>query len=126
MLGSRHIIVRVQYERHRRYGRSLGWIAPELKDASMTMTEDRTDDPTPSRTWEGTLDGPTFTRFARAWHLPECDTDVPSFAADRASNPAPRPYTLDGMNWDAHGQSPIVCVTVQVARTPGTEEVCTS
>ena len=114
MLGPRHIIVSVQYDRRPSYGRSLEWIAPELKDARMAMTEDRTDEPRPSRSWEGTVDAQTFERLAHAWRLPEDSSeDV------EPATPAPRRYTLDGMNWEESGESPIVCATIQVMPAAG-------
>ena len=62
------------------------------------MTEDHTDLMRLSRTWAGIVDGPTFKRFADAWHL----------------NDAPCGRTFDGMNWEIGGQSPIVYVSVDV------------
>lgn len=111
MLGPRHITVTVQYERHPRYGRSLEWIAPELEGAPMTMTEDRIGEQTPSRTWEGTVDARTYERFARAWRLPEGSSDE--------AEPGALQYTLDGMNWEEHGKSPIVFAVVRVRRANG-------
>ena len=74
MVNSRYITITVRYDRQPRYGRSLQWIAPELKDSALTMTEDQLDDPTPSRTSAGLVDGPIYERFAEAWRLPK-DTD---------------------------------------------------
>ena len=62
------------------------------------MTEDHTSTPNPSRTWAGIVDGPTFKRFADAWHL----------------NDATRARTFDGMNWEVDGQSPIVYVSLYI------------
>jgi hypothetical protein len=74
-MSIRHITITVRYDgRLSRYGRSLEWIAPELKDSALTITEDQLDGPTPSRTWAGLVDGPTYDRFAEAWRLPK-DTD---------------------------------------------------
>ena len=70
MVNPRYITITVRYDRQPRYGRSLQWIAPELKDSALTMTEDQLDDPIPSRTWAGLVDGPTYERFAEAWRLP--------------------------------------------------------
>jgi hypothetical protein len=94
----RHITITVAYERDIRPGRSLASIAPELDDARLTMTEDHTDQPSPSRTWAGNVDGPTFKRFADAWHLSD----------------ATRGRTFDGMNWEVGGRSPIVYVSLDV------------
>ena len=114
MLGPRHIVLRVQYDRQPQYGRSLEWIAPELKGARMTMTEDRISDPQPARTWEGTVDGPTFARFAQAWRLPVDFVEPALPTASGIRDLAPHRYTLDGMNWEQSGRSPIVCVSLEV------------
>jgi len=121
MFGARHIIVAVQYERQPSYGRSLEWIAPELKGARMIMSEDHTDEPNPSRTWEGTVDARTFERFARAWCLPDDSSEQSEPGATGTQRPALRRYTLDGMNWGDGGTSPIVFASVQVrpAADPG-------
>jgi hypothetical protein len=120
MLRPRHIVISVYYDRHPAYGRSLRWIAPELQGAHMTMTEDRINDPRPSRTWEGTVDGPTFTRFARAWRLPADAAGPTSGAANSTHDSPPQRHTLDGMNWEDGGRSPIVCVSVEVTPLPAT------
>ena len=120
MLRPHHIIVRVQYDQQANYGRSLEWIAPELQGARLTLTKDRISDPQPTRTWEGTVDGPTFKRFARAWQLP---VDRPGLALPTATGTrdlATRCYTLDGMNWEQSGQSPIVYVSLEVTPLPVT------
>jgi hypothetical protein len=97
--------------------RSLGWIAPELKTSTLTLTDDHIAGPRPSRTWAGMVDGPTFERFARAWRLPgQITTTTPPVTDD--PDRVARTYTLDGMNWEAGGISPIVCVSVQVTRPP--------
>ena len=114
MVDPRYIIITVQYDREPIYGRSLQWIAPELKDSALTMIEDHLGDPTPSRTWAGLLDGPTYEQFAKAWRLPkdadETNTRTPGDDRDLA----PHSFTLDGMNWEAGNESPIVCVSLQV------------
>ena len=113
MLGPHHIIMRVQYDRQPNYGR--------IPRMDRTGTEGRPadhdrrpiSDPQPARRWEGTVDGPTFERFARAWRLP---VDGPGPALPTASGTralATRRYTLDGMNWEQSGQSPIVCVSLR-------------
>jgi hypothetical protein len=117
MSDSRHITITVYYDGHSVYGRSLEWIAPELKDARLTMTEDHADDEPPTRTWEGLVEPPTFERFARAWCL-EDELGEPSPAAP-SDGPDSHTYTLDGLNWEQGGESPIVCVSVQVAHPPG-------
>jgi hypothetical protein len=102
VVDPRYITITVLYDRQPKYGRSLQWIAPELKDSALTMTEDQLEDPTPSRTWAGLVDGPTYERLAEAWRVPK---DI-----------ATHTYTLDGMNWEAGNESPIVCVSLQVMR----------
>ena len=114
MIDPRYITITVQYDRQARCGRSLEWIAPELKDSALTMTQDQVDDPTPSRVWAGLVDGPTYERLAEAWRLPK-DADEPtSQTADDDRELATHTYTLDGMNWEAGNESPIVCVSLQV------------
>ena len=115
MLDPRYITITVQYDRDPRYGRSLGWIAPELKNSTLTLTDDDIAGPRPSRTWAGMVDGPTFKRFARAWRLPRQITGTTPPVTDDPDRVA-RTYTIDGMNWEAGGISPIVCVSIQVTR----------
>jgi len=117
MTDDRYITITVAYDTLSSYGRSLEWIAPELTDADLTMVEDRADDPRPSRTWAGTVDEPTFKRFADAWHL-DHHGDEASEATLTGDGPAVRgTYTFDGMNWEAGGESPIVYVSVHVGVT---------
>jgi hypothetical protein len=117
MVDPRYITITVQYDRDARYGRSLGWIAPELENSTLTLTDDHIAAPRPSRTWAGMVDGPTFERFARAWRLPgQITTTTPPVTDD--PDRVARTYTLDGMNWEAGGISPIVCVSVHVIRPP--------
>ena len=111
--GDRFITIRVAYDSYPGYGRSLAWIAPDLKDAGLTMTEDHAAEPSPSRTWAGIVDRPTFERFADAWQL-HAEADEPS-AVTEHEHRATHIYTVDGMNWEAGGESPIVYVTVEVA-----------
>jgi DNA-binding NarL/FixJ family response regulator len=59
------------------------------------------------------VDRPTFERFADAWHL-HADADEPSMVTEH-EHLATHIYTVDGMNWEAGGGSPIVYVTVEVA-----------
>jgi len=114
MTDDRYIIIRVAYDRQPGYGRSLEWIAPELKNARLRMTEDHADEASPSRTWAGIVDGPTFERFADAWKLGE-ETDDPTVGIlTEDGYLATRAYTFDGMNWEAGGESPIVYVSLHV------------
>ena len=41
----------------------------ELRDAGLTLLEDRVSEARPVRTWAGIVDGVTFGHFADAWHL---------------------------------------------------------
>jgi len=118
MVNPRYVSITVHYDRRPRYGRSLEWIAPELKDSALAMTEDHLGDPTPSRTWAGLVDGPTYQQFAQAWRLPK-DTDETNSSRDGDDRYlATRTYTLDGMNWEAGHESPIVCVSLRVMKPP--------
>lgn len=125
MPDERYIVIKVAYDRYPSYGRSLAWVAPELREAGLSMVEDHSLAPSPSRTWTGSVDGPTFERFADAWHL-----DVSSSVTDE-EQAAAREYTFDGMNWEAGGESPIVYVRVRVgvkheagrSLTPSTAEL---
>jgi hypothetical protein len=110
----RYIVIKVAYDRHPSYGRSLAWIAPELRDAGLTLTEDHSPEPSPSRTWEGFVDGATFQRFADAWGLHDTPHERTSGRASEAGHLPGRAYTFDGMNWEIGGESPIVCVSVFV------------
>jgi hypothetical protein len=113
MIDPRHITITVHYDRLPAYGRSLRWIAPELENAHLVMTEDHADDKPPTRKWEGLVDGRTFERFARAWCL---DAELRELnAAAPSDGPDSHTYTLDGLNWEQGGESPIICVSVQVA-----------
>lgn len=122
MVNARYITITVHYDGEPRYGRSLQWIAPELGNSALAMTEDHIAGPQPSRTWAGLVDGPTFERFAKAWQLPVEIGSTKSAATDDLDRVAPT-YTLDGMNWEVGGISPIVCVSIQVTpRMPARSE----
>jgi hypothetical protein len=118
MIRDRHITLRVEYERDPRYGRSLEWIAPELKDTGLTLTEDRTSEATPSRTWTGTVDAAAFERFAAAWGLDEATNEPAADALADDGAPPVHEFTFDGMNWEAGGESPIVYVSVSIGAVP--------
>ena len=112
MTDDRFIILTVAYERHAGRGPSLDWIAPELSDAGLSLIEDNHDGWSPSCKWAGLVNGPTFDRFADAWHLHN-ENDQP--APDKANgHPTMHTHTLDGMNWEAQGESPIIYATVHV------------
>jgi len=114
MIHDRHVTLRVEYERDPGYGRSLEWIAPELKDTGLTLTEDRTNEATPSRTWTGVVDAATFERFANAWGLDEATNGPAADALADDAAPAVHEFTFDGMNWEVGGESPIVYVSLSV------------
>jgi hypothetical protein len=99
----RYITIKVAYDSHSSYGRSLQWIAPELNEAGLNLIEDRRHDPRPSRTWAGAVDEDTFRRFADAWRLDHEVDDT---------------FTLDGMNWEVGGASPVVYVCVHIGAAP--------
>jgi hypothetical protein len=117
MRGPRFIVISAQYERQPGYGRSLGWIAPELEHAGLIMLEDRMDDVRPSRTWAGIVDGFTFERFAKAWHLHDETAEQSSSSAIQDGQHHARSYVFDGMNWERDGESPIVYVSLHVFST---------
>jgi len=122
MVEPRYITITVQYDREPTYGRSLEWIAPELKDSALTMIEDHLDDSRPSRTWAGLVDEPTYEHLANAWRLPKDNHETNPRSAGDDGDLAADVYTLDGMNWEADNESPIVCVSLQVRERPrGTE-----
>ncbi len=114
MVDPRYITITVRYDRQPTYGRSLQWMAPQLKDSALTMTEDQLDGPTPLRTWAGLVDGPTYEQFAEAWRLPKDTDETDSQTAGVDRKLVTHSYTLDGMNWEAGNESPIVCVSLQV------------
>lgn len=116
MGGLQHIVITVRYEPQVRYGTSLTWIAPELRDAGLHLVEDHLDDPRRSRTWAGSVDGPTFERFAKSWRLPRQNENVTASAFGDSNGTASDARTYDGMNWEDGGASPIVWVSVRVAR----------
>jgi hypothetical protein len=116
MADDQYVIVRVAYDRRHGYGRSLQWIAPELADARLELIEDRAEEPSPSRTWAGVVSGSTFEHFASAWRL-ESAASEPILELVTDGRPLRgRDYTFDGMNWESGGESPIVYVSVHIAR----------
>ena len=112
MTEDRFILLTVAYERRAGRTPTLEYVAPELKDAGLTVIEDNHHGWNPSIRWAGLVDGPTFDRFADAWHLPDAN-DGPA-SSHAAGQPAMHAHTLDGMNWETRGDSPIVFATVQV------------
>ena len=112
MTEDRFVILTVAYERQAGRGPSLEWIAPELKDAGLSLIEDNHRGWNPCCKWAGLVDGPTFDRFADAWRLPD-ENDEPA-SGNTDGDPTMYAHTLDGMNWETHGRSPIVSATVHV------------
>ena len=121
MRGDRYLRVEVAYEPELGYGRSLEWVAPELKHAGLVMTADHTNESRPSRTWAGVIGRATFERFARAWNI-DYETDLgtstlgtSTLGTSTEDGHQGRDYTFDGMNWEVGGESPIVYVAVNVS-----------
>ncbi len=114
MTGDHYIVIRVAYDRFPSYGRSLEWLAPELGDAGLIMTEGHIDEPSSSRTWAGVVDARTFERFAAAWQLDTKPNERTVGPMTEAGHLATRAYTFDGMEWETDGESPIVCVSLLV------------
>jgi hypothetical protein len=112
LTDDRFIILTVAYERQAGRGPTLEWIAPELKHAGLSLIEGNHDGWHPSRQWLGLVNGPTFERFADAWHLHDENGERASRHPD--GHPTRHAYTLDGMNWETEGGSPIIFATVQV------------
>ena len=112
MSEDRFVILTVAYERPAGRGPSLGWIAPELQGAGLSLIEEIHHGWNPCRRWAGLVDGPTFDRFADAWHLHD-ENDHPA-SGNPDGNPMMLAHTLDGMNWDTQGESPVIFATVHV------------
>jgi len=130
MVGLQHITITARYEPGVRQGVSLEWIAPELDDAGLALTEDQLDAPMPSRTWVGSVDGRTFERFAKSWGLPPQNKGQSASALDDGKDIVSYPRTYDGMNWEVDGKSPIISVSVhfepEEAHLGGFTETCAS
>jgi hypothetical protein len=112
MTEDRYVVIRVAYDRHTSYGRSLAWVVAELRDAGLTLTEDHSAGPSPSRTWEGFVDGATFRRFADAWALRDKPYELTAGFVPGVGHLTMHAFTFDGMNWEMGGDSPIVYVSV--------------
>jgi hypothetical protein len=129
MAGLQHITITARYEPRVSYGTSLSWIAPELRDAGLALIDDHLDDPMPSRTWAGSVDGRTFDRFAKSWGLPRENAVGGASKGDGGEDTAAYERTYDGMNWEVGGESPIISVSVHVgpnARRCAFRETCAS
>jgi hypothetical protein len=116
MADDRYVVVRVAYDRFPSHGRSLKWIAPELDGAGLGLIEDRIHEQSPRRTWAGVVSAAAFERFESAWHLDTAAAEAVFALPTEHGQLRGREYTFDGMNWEAEGVSPIVYVTVRVAR----------
>ena len=114
MAGLQHITITARYEPRVSYGTSLSWIAPELRDAGLALIDDHLNDPMPSRTWAGSVDGRTFERFAKSWGLPRENAVGSASKGDDGEDTAAYARTYDGMNWEVGGESPIISVSVNV------------
>jgi len=101
--GRRNLILAVAYEADATDAqRSLGWLAPKLVDADLTMTEDTLR----LRKWAGVIDGEVYARFADSWGI---DPHLTAYG-----------HTWDGMEWESGGASPIVWASLTVdALHPG-------
>jgi hypothetical protein len=115
----RYIVIKVAYDRHPSYGRSLEWIAPELRDAGLSLIEDHTAGAKPWRAWAGSVSDDTFDRFSVAWGLDAKPDEGTSDVVTNEGRLSLHSYTLDGMNWERGGESPIVYVSVLVGATAG-------
>jgi hypothetical protein len=114
MEQSRYISITVRYEPDALCGTSLGWIAPELRQAGLRLVEDKLDDPRPMRTWAGSVDKGTFKRFARGWPPLQEDEELSGDAGADRNETVAYARTFDGMNWESDGVSPIISVSVDV------------
>jgi hypothetical protein len=113
MLQPRHIKLTVLFDSQTSAEHTLRWIAPELYRARLTMTDDHAEGTARSRTWAGTVDDVTFRRFASAWKLIDENGEPAGKDDDRRT--ATTACTLDGMNWEVEGRSPVVWASVQIS-----------
>ena len=91
----RFISLTVRYEPYAtRVQRSIGWLAPELVRAGLTLTEYEEN----TRQWTGVIDAATYARLATAWRL-ESEQRV---------------HVLDGVNFESGGCGPVVWVSLTV------------
>ncbi len=97
----------------------MGWIAPELTGGALRMRADLSDQSGESRTWAGFVDEATFKRSADVWRLDATPYKPAVGVVAEAGGLTVREYTLDGMNWEMGGMSPIVYVSVWVSEMRG-------
>jgi hypothetical protein len=129
MVGLQHITITVRYEPGVRQGLSLAWIAPELEDAGLALTQEQLDAPMPSRTWVGSVDGRTFERFAESWVLPpknkgqsasalDDGKDIVSYAHLRRHELGSRWQVTDHLRISALREADLGAFTETCASTP--------
>jgi hypothetical protein len=116
MAPSPYISITVRYEPGPQCGTSLGWIAPELRQAGLRLVEDHLDNQRPTRTWSGSVDEGTFRRFAAGWLLSREDEELSGDEAADRNETVAYTRTFDGMNWEIDGISPIISVSVNAVR----------
>jgi hypothetical protein len=116
MPASHFITITVCYEPGVSHGTSLAWIAPELQDVPLRLVEDHLEAPVRARTWSGPVDESTFERFSAAWRLERSDEELTGDGTEDRHDRVGYSRTLDGMNWETEGHSPIISVSVRVVR----------
>jgi hypothetical protein len=94
--------------------RSLGWLARELDDAGLTMTEDTE----AVREWAGVVDGDTYARFADGWGN---KPDQPKLMQTEHGCLAGHRYTWEDIEWELSGWSPIVSMSIEISEPIGAE-----
>jgi hypothetical protein len=93
----RYLILTAEYEANATdVQRSLSWLAPELVQAGLTLSEEGE-----VRMWTGVLDGDTYARFAERWGV---DGERPSYRR-----------VFDGMEFEHEGSSPIIWARLDVS-----------
>ena len=108
----RYVILAVEYERGATdEERSLRWLAPELADAGLSLTEDTRR----VREWVGAIDGDTHARLAERLGLGD-RADQPGVGVLTEYGQLPcLTYTWDGMQCEGAGSSPIVWISVKLS-----------
>lgn len=118
----RYIILEVTYVKGTDYGRSLGWVAPALKDAAgLTMTEDYTGDEfadsgdEPSRKWAGIVTGDEWDALVLDWSIDPDDSEANMGMLTEYGHLEAQAYNWDGMDWNVGGETPIAYVSLYVS-----------
>lgn len=119
-MTERFIVLDVTYDRRQDYGRSLGWVAPALKDASgLEMTEDYTEDDDsseePSRKWAGVITGAEWDALRSDWSIDEDDSEPNGGILTPFGFMESLAFNWDGMDWNVGGETPIVYVSLYVS-----------